>query len=271
MDNGSTDKSADEAAEAFPDVRVIRLGRNTGFACAANTGVRSTIAERVAVLNSDAQPAPDWLEKITAADDAEDVWAWGSTLIDMTGEVESAGDAYDIRGFAFKLGKGRRIEEIPSSAYDVFAPPGAAPVFRRSRFEALGGYDESFFLYYEDIDLAFRAALRGWRAVQVPGAEVRHLQGASGNKPLVAFYAARNSLRCAIRNLPTATPRSLVGISVQEARWARNKGQLGPFVRGRIAALRYLRRDVAARRAGGVAARAHDRELFALLNARLPE
>ena len=271
VDNGSTDRSAHEAGAAYPEVRVVFMGHNSGFACAANVGVRSTSAPRVAVLNSDAQPASDWLELIDGAECGDDVWAWGSTLIDAAGAVESAGDAYDRRGFAFKLAKGGRAEDLPHESYDVFAPPGAAPVIRRQHFDELGGYDESFFLYYEDIDLAFRAALRGWRAVQVPDARVRHLQGASGTRPLVAYYAARNSLRCAIRNLPTAAPRPLVGISLQEARWARAKGQLLPFVRGRLAALRYLRRDLATRRTAGVASRAYDEELFARIERRLPE
>ena len=85
-----------------------------------------------------------------------------------TGRIESAGDQYSAAGYAYKLLRDRPLDELPAEPYRVFAAPGAAPVFRRDVFDALGGYEERFFLYYEDVDLAFRAVLAGWHALLVP-------------------------------------------------------------------------------------------------------
>ena len=170
-DNGSRDGSLALLRAHHPGVAVLELGRNHGFAGGANRGVAATSAPWVCVLNSDATPAPDWLERLTAAPRAAKTWALGSVLVSASkGLIESAGDQYDPAGFAYKLLRDRPLADLPSEPYPVFAAPGAAPVFRRDVFDALGGYEERFFLYYEDVDLAFRAVLAGYHALLVPDA-----------------------------------------------------------------------------------------------------
>jgi GT2 family glycosyltransferase len=247
-DNGSTDGSLELTRGR--GVRTLALGRNHGFAGGANRGVAATTAPLVAVLNSDARPAADWLETLLAAPTRDDVWAWGSILVRPGGErIESAGDFWSDEGFAYKVGRDLHVDALPSEPYEAFAAPGAAPLFRRDRFEALGGYEERFFLYYEDIDLAYRALLRGWRALVVPSARVEHLLGASGTRPRVRFYVARNSMWTTLRCVPEPAPRAIARRMVNELRWNRPRRLAHIEVAGRLAGLAGLPRTVRERRA----------------------
>jgi GT2 family glycosyltransferase len=121
LDNASTDNSVELIERRFPDVRVVRLDRNRGFAGGANAGVRATSAPLVAVLNSDARPHADWLERLlgVVADSPDDVWAWGSVLLSSaTGRIESAGDEWSPKGFAFKRQKGEPIDALEAEPYE---------------------------------------------------------------------------------------------------------------------------------------------------------
>jgi len=250
-DNGSRDGSLALLRAHHPAVRALELGHNLGFAGGANRGVRATTAPWVCVLNSDATPAPDWLAQLTAAPRDDRTWALGSVLVSAaTGRIESAGDQYSAAGYAYKLLRDHPLSDLPAEPYPVFAAPGAAPVFRRDVFEALGGYEERFFLYYEDVDLAFRAVLAGWHALLVPSARVVHRLGATTRSHARArFYVARNSLWCAVRCLPDARPRSLARRWWLELRTNRPR-RLAPIeVAGRIAGFAGLPRALRERRA----------------------
>ena len=249
-DNGSRDGSRRLLAERYPEVRVLALGRNRGFAGGANAGVGEVSAERVAVLNTDARPLPDWIERLLAAPAPDSVWAWGSVLLEPGADrVESAGDQWSDEGYAWKLGRGEPPGALPAEPYEVFSPPGAAPLFRRARFLELGGYDERFFLYYEDIDLAYRALLRGWRALLVPDARVEHDLGASGRGWKRRYYVGRNALRCAVRCAPEPSALALARRAAHELR-TNPRPSLAPFeLAGRLAALARLPLTLRERRA----------------------
>lgn len=250
-DNGSRDGSLALLRARHPGVRVLSLGRNLGFGGGANRGVRATAAPWVCVLNSDATPAPDWLAQLTAAPRDERTWALGSVLVSAaTGRIESAGDQYCAAGYAYKLLRDHPLDELPAEPYRVFAAPGAAPVFRRDVFDALGGYEERFFLYYEDVDLAFRAVLAGWHALLVPSARVVHRLGATTRSHARArFYVARNSAWCAVRCLPRTGPRSLARRWLLELRCNRPRRLAPVAAAGRLAALAGLPRALRQRRA----------------------
>jgi hypothetical protein len=238
VDNGSTDGSAAMLAVRYPLVRVERLERNLGFAGGANHGVRATTAPLVAVLNSDAIVDERWLAELLAAPAGDDVWAWGSVLVSAsTGLIESAGDLCSPLGLASKHLRDQPVDALPAAPFDVFAPPGAAPLFRRAVFDELDGYHDRFFLYYEDVDLAFRARLLGYRALVVPTARVTHALGRSGNPARSRYFIARNSLWCAVRNLPELSAGTLVAGTRRGLRDARRRGYVGPFVRGKAAAI----------------------------------
>jgi GT2 family glycosyltransferase len=236
VDNASTDGSVELLHDR--GVAVLGLARNYGFAGGANRGVAATSSPLVAVLNSDARPQPDWLERLLEHRRREDVWAWGSILISSeSGLVESAGDAWSDDGYAYKLGRGMAPADLPLGPYEAFAAPGAAPLFRRDRFDELGGYEERYFLYYEDIDLAYRALLRGWRALIVPTARVEHDLGGSGTRPLVRYHVARNSLWTAIRCVPEPSVGRIARRVRNELRWNRPRSLARHEIRGRAAAL----------------------------------
>lgn len=254
VDNGSTDGSVALVRERYPDVRLVRNHRNLGFGAASNAGVAVTSTDHVAVLNSDARPEATWLQRLLEVSVADDVWARGGVLLRPTGEVESAGDAMtaDAAG-AFKLYAGRTPEDLPTAPFEVFAPTGAAPLYRREAFRSLGGYDPRFFLYWEDLDLALRARLAGWRAVSVPSARVVHLLGASSlgdtaDWGLVTYHVGRNSLVANVRANPFATVGSLLSLTRQEATWAARVEALLPYLRGRLAGVARVPRALGERR-----------------------
>ena len=266
-DNGSRDGSLALLRAHHPHVRALALGCNLGFAGGANRGVRATTAPWVCVLNSDATPQPDWLAQLTAAPRDERTWALGSVLVSAaTGRIESAGDQYSPAGYAYKLLRDRPLDELPAKPYPVFAAPGAAPVFRRDVFDALGGYEERFFLYYEDVDLAFRAVLAGWHALLVPSARVVHRLGATTrSRARARFYVARNSAWCAVRCLPETGPRSLARRWLLELRTNRPRRLAPVEVAGRLAAIAGLPRALRERRAIQAGRTATGRQVAALL------
>jgi GT2 family glycosyltransferase len=250
-DNGSRDRSLTLLRAEHTGVATLALRRNFGFAGGANRGVAATAAPWVCVLNSDAAPATDWLQRLTSAPRNGRTWALGSVLVSATsGRIESAGDQYAPEGYAYKLFRDRPLHELPADPYRVFAAPGAAPVFRRDVFEQLGGYEERFFLYYEDVDLAFRAILRGYHALLVPAARVAHKLGATTrSKAHARFYVARNSAWCAVRCLPRVRPAVLGRRMALELRTNRPRRLLPVEVAGRAAALVGLPRVLTERRA----------------------
>ena len=271
-DNGSRDGSLELLRTRHPGVRALELGRNHGFAGGANRGVRATSAPWVCILNSDATPQPDWLAQLTAAPRDERTWALGSVLVSAaTGLIESAGDAYAPEGFAYKLLRERPLDELPVKPYRVFAAPGAAPVFRRDVFDLLGGYEERFFLYYEDVDLAFRAVLAGHHALLVPSARVTHQLGATTRSMArLRFYVARNSMWCAVRCLPEPPVGVLLRRALAELRVNRPRRYAAAEIAGRLAGLAGLPRALRERRAIQARRVATAQDLAALLSARLP-
>ncbi|MFL5843135.1 MAG: glycosyltransferase family 2 protein [Solirubrobacteraceae bacterium] len=249
VDNASADESLTLLRRDWPDVQVVACAENHGFAGGVNRGIAVCTEDRVAVLNSDARPRADWLERLLAAPQDDDVWAWGSVLVSpRDGTVESAGDCWDVRGFAYKAARGAALEALPAGSFEVFAPPGACPLVRRDVVDALGGYDERFFLYYEDLDLAFRARLHGLRALLVPDAVVEHDLGGSGNLDRTRFYVARNSIACAAMNAPDLHPRALWKGLRHDWDAARRDGYVRAHLRGRRAALARLPGTVRERR-----------------------
>lgn len=268
-DNGSRDGSLALLRAHHPHVRALELGRNHGFAGGANRGVRATSAPWVCVLNSDAAPQPGWLAALTAAPRDERTWALGSVLVSAaSGLIESAGDAYAAEGYAHKLLRERPLEDLPAQPYRVFAAPGAAPVFRRRTFDLLGGYEERFFLYYEDVDLAFRAALAGYHALLVPSARVVHQLGATTRSMArLRFYVARNSMWCAVRCLPEVRARTLVRRWRAELRVNRPRRYAVAELAGRIAGIAGLPRALRERRAIQARRVATVDEIAALLGA----
>ena len=208
VDNGSTDGSIDVVREHFPDVGVVELGENRGFAAAVNAGIEASDTEFVVLLNNDTEQDRRWLEALVRAADAHsDAGLFASKLVDFhdRGVLDGAGDAMRLSGLPYRLGHGERDRGQFDEPGYVFGACAAAALYRKSLFEEVGLFDEDFVSYCEDGDLSFRAQLAGHRCFYVPGAVVYHMGSAStgGKRSLTATrLGSRNSFSLLVKNLP---------------------------------------------------------------------
>ncbi|RPJ61951.1 MAG: glycosyltransferase family 2 protein, partial [Acidobacteria bacterium] len=192
IDNCSSDGSAGFVRQQHPWASVLALDSNRGFAGGNNAGATMARGRYLAFLNNDTEADSCWVASLVAALDADPnagLAASRIVFLDDGVTVDSAGDGYLRAGGAFKRGHGQ-----PDRAFleprEVFGACGAAFMIRRSVFEQIGGFDEDFFIVYEDVDLSYRAQLAGHRCLYVPGAMVRHAMSATlgrGSR-LSAFY-----------------------------------------------------------------------------------
>ena len=208
FDNGSSDGSAVEARQEFSEFEFVMNMANVGFARANNLGAQLCEGcEWLLLVNPDAFPEPDCLAKLLAAAEANPAFAVFAPLIVTerdTGVIDSAGDDY------LKSGIGRhRLQGRPRNAAaspcEVFSASAAAALYRRDAFVAVGGFDESLFAYYEDVDLGVRLRLAGYRTLYVPDAVVHHVSGGvtggEWNRNSL-YYGQRNFILVYFSNMP---------------------------------------------------------------------
>jgi GT2 family glycosyltransferase len=245
VDNGSTDGSTERATER-PGVRALSLGRNTGFAAAANRGfaaVRPDV-EAVALLNPDVALAPDWLERTAGALSADPrAAAVACKMVDMAdpGRLYDTGDLLRRDGACEQRGRFTRDDGRYDAPGSVFAACAGAALYRRAAVEEVGGFEERFFLYLEDVDLGLRLRLAGWRCRYEP-VVARHAGQGSYDVPerSVEAWVERNTLLLAARHFPG---RWLPLIAYRQAAWAwhaARAGRLRAHLRGAAAALPLL-------------------------------
>jgi GT2 family glycosyltransferase len=209
VDNGSSDGSPETLERDHPEVRLLREERNLGFAAACNRGAHAARGEWLAMLNNDAFAEPDWLDELAAAVAAHpDLDGFASCQLrdaDPT-ELDGAGDAYHTSGLAWRIGQGEALGPPWDAAREVFAPCAAAALYRKSAFLAAGGFDEAFFCYFEDVDLAFRMRLRGSRFLYLPQARVRHVGSATVGQAsaFARYHGHRNLVWTFVKNMPSA-------------------------------------------------------------------
>jgi GT2 family glycosyltransferase len=216
VDNASTDGTTAWLATEWPDVRVLALDTNVGFAEANNRAIRATDAPWVALLNNDTVPEPGWLAAlvaVAAGDPRIAAVASRMLFLDVPGMINSAGIAVDRTGIAWdRLGGAPAAEGDAPAA--VFGASAGAALFRRVALEDVAEqdadgqvavFDPRFFMYLEDVDLAWRLRLRGWRSVYAPDACVLHHGSASSGEgsPFKNRLLARNKVWTVIKNYPT--------------------------------------------------------------------
>jgi N-acetylglucosaminyl-diphospho-decaprenol L-rhamnosyltransferase len=193
VDNGSRDGSIATLATAFPSVRVVDMEVNLGYGAAANRGIAATAAPVVAVCNADIEVQPGTAAAMLARFDREpDLAALGPTILNPDGSqypsarsVPSTADALGHALFgaihprnAFTR-RYRQLDVDPSRPRDVEWLSGAAMWLRRSAIDSVGGWDEQYFMYGEDVDLCWRLRRLGWRVSYEPQGTVTHVQGVS--------------------------------------------------------------------------------------------
>lgn len=210
VDNASSDESVEAAkAQVDGDTRFSFhcLENNIGFAAANNVAATLATADLIALLNPDAIPASDWLEQLTSATlRYPRIAMFGSTQIKATelGRVDGCGDNYLFVGLPWRGGYGWPVAALPVSDQSVFAPCGAAALYRKEAFDLAGGFDSAFFCYIEDIDLAFRLRLMGHRCMQIRDATVHHVGDActKSSSTVSQYYGVRNIVWCFVKNMP---------------------------------------------------------------------
>jgi GT2 family glycosyltransferase len=207
VDHASTDGSPERIEAAFPRVRLVRAGKNLGFAGGNNLGASLATGDALVLFNPDAFATPGWIAPLAAVL-TEDRVAIASPKIyrglpGTSTTIDSAG--CDIE---FPLGEGppRGYLELDAGRFeepaDVAYASGAAFAILRETYGMLGGLDESFFCYAEESDLCWRARLRGLRCVYVPNALVYHIGSANfgARSPRKIYFQTRNRIRMCLQN-----------------------------------------------------------------------
>jgi len=250
VDNGSDDGSL-AALEARPGRHeVVSLGRNTGFAAATNRGIeRAADCDFVALLNPDAFPEPGWLEALVRAASERPAYAFFASrqlVADDPSRLDGAGDVYAVSGLAWRRLFGQPARGAALAAEEVFGPCAAAALYRRDALLEAGGFDESFFCYFEDVDLAFRMRLRGHRCLYVPDAVVHHVGSAvrGRHSAFAVYHGHRNLVWTWWKNMPGPLlamylPHHLAMNGAALVHFAA-RGLLGPVLRAKRDAVRGL-------------------------------
>lgn len=282
VDNASRDGSRSLVASAFPGVRLIASARNLGFAGGCNLAVRSCDAPWVLLLNSDAALAPGSLRYLHEAVDAAGKRTAALTLRVLLAARFAVREDGDVVG---PLGRYREVSDgpvrlvnstgnvlrrdlygidrgwlLPDEEHrpgpEVFGFCGAAAALRRTAWDEMGGFDESFFLYYEDSDLSWRLRLAGWGVAYLDRARVDHLHSASTGEgsDLAVFHNERNRLLMAVKNAPAAAALRALGrglvtpVTRLRGQWPSTRGTR-PRVRALLSFVRLAPGALAQRRA----------------------
>jgi len=199
VDNNSKDGSVELVAQNFPEVIIVTNKVNRGFAGGVNDGIHRACndSKYIVVLNNDTKADSKWLEKLVEG--AERQWNIGMCAskvlkFDKASIIDSAGLAIyrDLDGF--RRGRGRTDTAEFDTMKEVFGPVGSAALYRKSMLDEIGLFDEDFFAYVEDIELAWRARLAGWKCMYIPTSVIYHVHsGTLGeDSPKILYYKARN-------------------------------------------------------------------------------
>jgi GT2 family glycosyltransferase len=204
-DNASSDGAAEDL-RLPPNTVVVRSPENLGFAAANNRAAERSGGRWIAALNPDAFPEPDWLQQLLATAERHGAEAVASLQLDDGDPsiLDGAGDSMSIFGIGWRGGYGYPRSTAPTEEAEVFSPCAAAALYRRDVWRALGGFEERFFAYFEDVDLGFRIRLRGGRTVFSPRAVVRHV-GSASSRTVSGFaerHGTRNRLWTFARGMP---------------------------------------------------------------------
>ncbi len=253
MDNGSTDATS-EILAGFPEVSWVPLARNEGFARANNLAISRCRTQWIALLNPDAFAETDWLENLhNAAQRYPEAAAFGSLQLsaDPAHAVDGAGDVVHFSGLIWRNWYGCEAKPglLMHAPYPVFSACAAAALYRRDVFLKVGGFDEDFFCYGEDVDLGFRLRLAGYEILQVSQARVVHIgSGLTGGRrsAFSVFYGQRNLFWIYLKNMPgwifwVFLPLHLVMHFAQIARYC-IQGHCLTVWRAKIEALRGTRK-----------------------------
>jgi GT2 family glycosyltransferase len=209
IDNGSKDNWINDLSHRYQSLslNIKKFDKNLGFALANNIGARLAGGKYLALLNADAFPEPDWLERLLEVAESNSNAFFTSRQIQFKNPdyLDGEGDNYHVSGYAWRNKYASPIYPL-SKPQEVFSACGAAAFYPRQAFLDAGGFDEDYFSYHEDVDLGFRLRLIGGRCLYVPQAVVYHVGSASTGKASdFAFYHGhRNLVWTFFKDMPAA-------------------------------------------------------------------
>lgn len=203
VDNCSGERLSDLASE-LPGAKLLQMPQNLGFGTAINAAVERTTAELLLVLNDDAYLLPGALSEIRrAASTYGEIAAFALRVVDEDEcTLQSTGLCFTIAGYGNRSGK-ERFKDVTEPT-QVFGPCGAAAVYRRRPFLDAGGFNPAFFLMYEDLELAVRFNVRGYRTLLLPRATCGHrYRGSAANfRGIIVEQLVANALSTMITSVP---------------------------------------------------------------------
>lgn len=258
IDNNSQDDSW-RATENLPfPCRLVQLSNNIGFASANNLAVKSHVkGEWLFLLNPDAYPEPDCLETIAKnIKQIPDVDCFACRLIDANhpAQLDGIGDAYHISGLHWRNGHGAPCCITPAHPVEVFSACAAAAIYRTEIYRQLGGFDETYFAYSEDVDLGFRLRLAGGISLLLPDAKVHHVgSGITGrSSDFSVYHGHRNLTWTFIKNVPNPLMPFLLPVHLAMILYMglvfAISGRFGLYMRAKIDALKQMGPQLAQRK-----------------------
>lgn len=210
VDDASQDDTLAWLSKNWATVRVVAKPVNQGFASGINSGLAVVKGELIALLNNDTEAEPDWLEqlvKVMQKHPQAGMVASKLKLWDDRTRIHSAGDYYTVSGRPGNRGVWQVDGEEWQKEEWIFSPCAGAALYRRDLFESIGGFDERFGSYLEDIDLAWRAQLAGFGCRFAPKAIVYHRVSATGGGTFASYLNGRNWIYVLIKDVPTSILR----------------------------------------------------------------
>lgn len=251
VDNASKDDSIKIIEKIYPSAKLIKNQENKGFSTAVNQGIKAAKGEYVVLLNNDTVVFEDWLENLVKCIEKDKkIFSACSKMIryNEKDKIDDAGDEYNILGWAYKCGDGESIEKYTKDR-QVFSSCGGAAIYRKSVFEEIGYFDESFFAYMEDVDISYRAKIHGYKNMYSSSAKVYHIGSATTGSKYNSFkikLAARNNIYVIYKNMPIIQlliniPFLLLGQFVKFIFFS-IKGYKKEFISGAIEAFKNLRK-----------------------------
>lgn len=206
VDNGSIDDSVSRL-ETISSITLLRNQKNLGFAGGVNTGIKYALEndyDGVALFNNDAIASPDWLSNLTGNLNDETAIVTGLLLHADGKTIDTTGESYSIWGAGFPTNRNNTPQAAPDSQF-IFGATGGASLYKTSLFKQIGLFDETFFAYYEDADISFRAQLAGYKVYYTKDAVAYHKQGATSKKiPGFTVYQTFKNLPLLFwKNVPT--------------------------------------------------------------------
>ncbi len=252
LDNGSTDGSAGFVEEHYPEVTLRRFDMNRGFCAAVNEGIRMAQTSYVILLNNDTVCESTFVEALVSAiREMPRCFSCASKMVRMDAPkmIDNAGDYYCALGWAFARGKDKPVNRYRTRC-KIFSACAGAAIYRREVFNEIGLFDETHFAYLEDVDVAYRARIAGYRNYYIPEAVVRHVGSATSGSLYNEFktrYSSRNSIYLVYKNMPWPQivlnlPFLIAGFTVKLIFFAR-RGYLKEYVAGLGKGFRLCRAD----------------------------